>query len=161
MLSCLLTGHMYSDYHAQCIALQLAPMHHSTFDRYLGYFKPKIEQVAQESMEIIRYLVVRYGECIDHLILTNDWFWLTRGHNSHNGTGTICDLQSGGVLAYKHYCQRVDNLQQFFHGSVVGKTLEQVCDEALESDESRAPPIPWSPLAVEARTAQKGVKGPG
>ena len=51
----------------------------------------------------MRYLVVAHGDCIDNLILTNDWFWGTRGHNSRNGSGTICDLKSGAVLAARHF----------------------------------------------------------
>ena len=58
----------------------------------------------------MRYLVVRYGGNIDKLVVTNDFFWLNRGHFSNNGSGTICDLKSAGILAYKHYCKVTDTI---------------------------------------------------
>ena len=59
----------------------------------------------------MRYLVVRYGGNIDKLVVTNEFFfWLNRGHFSNNGSGTICDLKSAGILAYKHYCKVTDTI---------------------------------------------------
>ena len=144
VLSCLLTGQMYADYVSTCKALALHPMHHSTFDRYIGYFMPKIERLAEETVALVRYLIVRYGECIDHLVLTNDWFWLTRGHYSHNGSGTICDWKSGGIVAYRHYCQRTDTLSQVQAYEHTSKSMDSkgfavMLDEVVSWVENEVP----------------------
>jgi hypothetical protein len=71
------------------------------------------------------YCVVRYGAgAIENLILTNDWFWLTRGHYSSNGTGTIYDWKSSGVLAYKHYCKRADTLSSIEEYEASSKAMD-------------------------------------
>ena len=111
VLGCLLSGNNYSDYAAMQRAQQLVPMHHETFDKYIGLIMPKVQRLAEEMIDLGRYCVVKWGEgTIEHMVLTNDWFWLTRGHYSNNGSGTICDWRSGAVLAYRHYCRRDDTL---------------------------------------------------
>eukprot|EP00966_Prymnesium_polylepis_P208641 4833924-Prymnesium_polylepis.1 len=75
----------------------LPTVYHETFENFMGYLLPHVEKLTEETVELMRYCVVRYGEgAIENLILTNDWFWLTRGHYSSNGTGTICDWKSSG-----------------------------------------------------------------
>ena len=110
MLSMLLTGQMYSDYSKAAVVQNRQHIHHSTFERYLGKLLPWIEKLQDEMVELVRYLIVRYGETIDKLMLTNDFFWQIKGHYSPNGSGTICDLKSGGIISFRHYCRGKDSM---------------------------------------------------
>ena len=107
VLGCLLSGNMYSQYEKLCWAMQMEPMHHDTFDGYVALIGTHISTLTEEIVELMRHVVVAHADCIHRLVLTNDWFWQTRGHNAMNGTGTICDWKTSGVIAYKHYCKRI------------------------------------------------------
>ena len=107
MLACLLTGQHYSQYKSAQVARRMPWIHHSTFDRLIGRIMPKVEKLAMETVDLVRYLIVRYCG-IDRLVVTADWFWQQR-HHSANGTGTICDRETGGVMVYKHLMQGKDN----------------------------------------------------
>eukprot|EP00966_Prymnesium_polylepis_P278052 6424846-Prymnesium_polylepis.1 len=101
------------------------PVSHKMFDAFMSYLLPRIEKLTEETIDLMRYCVVRYGEgSINNLILTNDWFWLTRGHYSNNGTGTICDWKSSGVLAYKHYSKRGDSLSSIEEYESTSKAMD-------------------------------------
>eukprot|EP00964_Phaeocystis_antarctica_P064071 scaffold38504_cov111-Phaeocystis_antarctica.AAC.5 len=138
VLGCLLSGNNYSQYVTWHTVQQLDVMHHSTFDRYLSLLMPKIQRLTDELIELGRYCVVVHGEgTICNLVVTNDWFWLTRGHYSNNGTGTICDWKSAAILSYRHYCRRGDslsNVEAYAHSSKsmdangFGEMLEEVVD---------------------------------
>jgi hypothetical protein len=79
-----------------------------------------------------------HGEgTVCNLVVTNDWFWLTRGHYSNNGTGTICDWKSAAILSYRHFCRRGDTLsdvEAYLHSSKsmdatgFGEMLDEVVD---------------------------------
>jgi hypothetical protein len=98
---------------------------------------------------------VRYGEgSINNLILTNDWFWLTRGHYSNNGTGTICDWKSSGVLAYKHYCKRGDTLSTTEEYEASSKAMDaegfgEMLDEVMK----------WMDEEVDDLMVKYGIEG--
>ena len=110
VIGALLSGQNYSDYRKSYIAQNKEVIHWSTFDRYLGKLLPWIEKLQTEAVDLVRYLVVRYGDTIDNLVLTHDFFWQTRGHHSKSGTGTICDRKTGGILSYRHFCQGTDSM---------------------------------------------------
>ena len=110
VLGALLSGQTYEDYRASCVAQNLHVIHWSTFNRYLGKLLPWVEKLQSEAVDLVRYLVVRYGDTIDNLVLTHDFFWQTRGHHSRNGTGTVCDRKTGAILSYRHYCQGRDSM---------------------------------------------------
>ena len=150
LVSTLLIGIGYQGYKDLCMAQQLKPVSNKTYDRMLTYVMPKIEKLAQETVQLVRYLIVRYGDYMDgsieHMIFTHDFFWLTRGHFSHNGTGTICDLHSAGVIAYRHYTQRDDKLSDAptYDGtskSMDAKSLESMLEEAIEWIEECVPKL--------------------
>ena len=82
----LLVGNGYVKYRSMANAMALPIVHQSTFLRYLGYIKPFVLKLAEELTDHVRMLVCCHGDCIDHLVLTNDFFWATRGHYSLNGT---------------------------------------------------------------------------
>ena len=108
VLACLLTGQMYSQYKSGQVARGMPYVHHSTFDRLVGRLMPIIEKLTKETVDLVRYLIVRYCN-VDHLVVTADWFWQVRGHHSPNGSGSVCDRETGAVLAYKHLCQGSDD----------------------------------------------------
>ena len=110
VVGALLSGQTYEDYRKAAIAQNLEVIHWTTFNRYLGKLLPLIEKLQNETIELVRYIVVRYATTIDSLILTHDFFWQTRGHHSRNGTGTICDRKTGGILSYRHFCQGTDSM---------------------------------------------------
>eukprot|EP00967_Tisochrysis_lutea_P156813 scaffold316842_cov30-Tisochrysis_lutea.AAC.1 len=62
---------------------------HTTLDCYLGLIMPAVSVLQNEAVALGRKLVVRYGKIEN----------LARGHTSANGSGTICDLDSGSILA--------------------------------------------------------------
>eukprot|EP00967_Tisochrysis_lutea_P054171 scaffold67649_cov21-Tisochrysis_lutea.AAC.1 len=83
-------------------------------------------------LDLVRYLVARYGS-IDRLVLTNDFFWLTRGRNSSNGSGTMCDLDSGAVLAFRHYCIGTDSQSNRGGFEFTPKSMDAIgCGEMLD-----------------------------
>ena len=94
VMACLATGVMYNMYAKRQSDKNSPFVHHSTFDRYIGKMMRHIDAVARKSVDLMRYLVVKYGS-IDKLLLTHDHYWQTRGHHSDNGTGTVCDYDSG------------------------------------------------------------------
>ena len=137
VLASLLSGHNYSEYKQMATAQNLPIIHSDCWEDYLKYLHPRIEKLTEQSIDLMRYCVVRYGETINNLVLTNDWFWLTRGHYSHNGTGTICDWKSGGILAYKHFCQRADKLSntaayEFSSKAMDAQGFGEMLDEIIE-----------------------------
>ena len=109
VIGALLSGQTFEDYRTTSKAQNIQVVHHTAFERYLGLLLPWIEKLQNECIDLCRYLVVRYGDTIDRLVLTHDFFWATRGHYSKNGTGTMCDRKSGAILSYRHYCQGTDN----------------------------------------------------
>ena len=139
VIGALLSGRTYVDYQRDCAARNLQYIHHSTFDRYLGKLLPWIEKMADESVDLVRYLVARYGRSsngvasIGDLVLTEDFFWQTRGHYARNGTGTICDYDSGGVLSYRHFCQSTDKLSNRGGFEWTSKAMDPIaCDQMLK-----------------------------
>ena len=62
----------YSDYITIAVACNQKYIHASTFNRYLAKLLPWIEVLQKETIELVRYLVVRYGDTIEGLVLTND-----------------------------------------------------------------------------------------
>mmetsp|Transcript_28277 Transcript_28277/g.86454 ORF Transcript_28277/g.86454 Transcript_28277/m.86454 type:complete len:598 (-) Transcript_28277:2336-4129(-) len=113
VLGCLLSGTKYRAFVAQALAQQMEPIKRDAFESYVSRLAPLCATVCQDSISLVRYATVRYGwlfsgtPVIGDLIVTNDFFWATRGHHALNGTGTICELSSGGVLAAQHFCKRV------------------------------------------------------
>ena len=59
VLAALLTGKMYIDVQKDAILKKLPYMHKNTFNRYLGVLTPKIEELTEETVDLIPYLVVR------------------------------------------------------------------------------------------------------
>ena len=133
VLGCLLSGSMYSDYIVRSTCSDMPTIHQSTFNRYIGLMLPHILALQAECIDLVRYLVVLYGESIDGLVLTQDFFWGTRGHNSDNGTGTMCDLDSGGILAVRHYCHGDDSMSNIGGYEYTSKSMDPMsCGEMLE-----------------------------
>ena len=90
VMGALLAGQTYKDYRTAAKAQNMQVVHHTAFERYLGLLLPWIEKLQNETVDLCRYLVVRYGDTIGRLVLTHDFFWATRGHYARNGTGTMC-----------------------------------------------------------------------
>ena len=133
VLGCLLSGSMYSDYCVRATCSDMPTIHQCTFNRYIGLMLPHILALQTECIELVRYLVVLYGGSIDGLVLTQDFFWGTRGHNSDNGSGTMCDIDSGGVLAVRHYCHGDDSMSDLGGYEYTSKSMDPMsCGEMLE-----------------------------
>ena len=131
VVACLLTGQYYSDYKRACVVRRVAYIHHSTFDRYLGLIWPWIEKLQNDAIDLVRYYIVRYGH-YNNLILTHDQFWQTRGHYSENGSGTMCDLMSGGIVASRHYSIGTDSMSNLGGFDKTSKAMDPYgCGEML------------------------------
>ena len=132
VIAALLSGQTYTEYKASQLARDERYMYGSMFDEILSKIAPAIVKLQDELVELVRYLVVRYGN-IGALMLTHDFFWLTRGHNSRCGSGTICDLDSGAVLAYRHYCIGKDKLGDFGGFEYTPAAMDPIsCGEMLD-----------------------------
>lgn len=101
VLGCLLGGTLHAEFAAHCVAQQMEPLKRDAFQSYVSQVAPVASQVAKDSIDLVRYAVVRYGSLfaeapvIGDLVVTNDFFWATRGHYALNGSGTICEISSG------------------------------------------------------------------
>lgn len=101
VLGCLLTGNMYGHYERICLAMQMEPMHHDTWAGYIALIGTHISALAEESIELMRYLIVKHGECIDKMVLTNDWC----GAATHRTLPHIGDEED--------YCEETGELLNF------------------------------------------------
>ena len=72
VVAALLAGCTYSNFETMTLAIGLPGIHANTFDGYIDYFAPIVSHLAKESLALVRYLIVRYGKCVDALICTTD-----------------------------------------------------------------------------------------
>ena len=107
VLGTVLGGGNYGEYQQQCSLLGIKPIHEDTWQEKIYLIARHAEWVAKESVNAVRHLIAVHGN-IHELILCSDTFWHHRGHYSANGTGTITDEQSGGIIAFMHTCKMTD-----------------------------------------------------
>jgi len=133
VIACLLSGRNYAEYETESITRGMPNyVSKQTFNRYLTVLLPAVCVLQKEVVDLGRKLVARYGK-IDSLVLTNDFFWQTRGHNSANGSGTICDLDSGTILAFRHYCIGEDALSDAGGFEYTSKAMDAIgCGDMLD-----------------------------
>lgn len=112
VLAAMLSGMQYRGYSKHAVAHGIRPMTQDTFRGHVIRLSDYIRRVCDEALAIVRYALVRYGDLHDSglalasdLVVTSDWFWQTRGHYSANGSGTICEISTGGILFRQHYCK--------------------------------------------------------
>eukprot|EP00966_Prymnesium_polylepis_P134338 3104995-Prymnesium_polylepis.1 len=103
----------------------MTPVQEQTFNDYLAFIHPKVKALAEETVHLMRYLLaVCCEDLLNGVVLTSDWFWGTRGHTADNGSGTICEWKTGGIVAFKHYCKRVDKMSDIGGFEYTSKAMD-------------------------------------
>ena len=131
----LLAGNNYREFCILAVARKMQPIHEQTFNDYLAFIHPKVKALTDEAIDLMRYLLaVRCGDLLNGIVLTSDWFWGTRGHTSDNGSGTICEWKTGGIVAYKHFCKRSDKMSDIEAFEYTSKAMDAMGFKVMMDD---------------------------
>ena len=99
VLSALFAGDTFADYQTVSDSLGLHGVGSAAFGDAINYIAPFVESTLNTSITVARYCSVVHGR-IDDLTSTFDVFWLTRGHHSMHGSGSLNDFRLRLVIGF-------------------------------------------------------------
>ena len=97
----LMNGQYYVEYHAIFGMMGIPVMSEATWNKTIGWLGKHVNEIAEITCEQVRQKIVSRGEKSSWMA-SYDGFYLTRGHNSKNSSGTLHDVSSDKIAWFTH-----------------------------------------------------------
>ena len=155
VLTFLMNGQLFAEYHRLSNMLGLPACSEKQWQRIVGWLEKHVTALADWSCAQVREMIRKRG---DHLkwMAAYDGFYLTRGHYSNNSSATLHDYQTGAVAWCVHVLLHVPwmtpiTLNRYTHrtkrgvghnwdgtsasaeGDMLNEILQNVCKEGFVS----------------------------